>query len=188
MNLPKSHKEAITNGAKHYFTGKPCSRGHSDKRFTTSRGCVSCSHIHNHLRVPKRREWRRKNRDRQLEVQRQYYDRNRERICAVGKKFRAAHIELSRERGRLLRWRRRARLAMASGKITKRDIESLLIRQRRRCYWCEKPFGSRTPHLDHVWPISKGGSNGPENVVFACSHCNHVKQAKTPIEYAGRLL
>lgn len=43
-------------------------------------------------------------------------------------------------------------------------------------------------HIDHVWPLSKGGSNGPENLVLACAECNLRKSAKTPMEFAGVLL
>lgn len=65
------------------------------------------------------------------------------------------------------------------------DIRSLAVRQNGRCYWCHGPMTVR--HIDHVWPLSKGGSNGPENLVLACAPCNQLKSAKTPMEFAGRL-
>lgn len=42
MNLPSKRKEALAQGSKHYFTGKRCSRGHLDKRHSSSRDCLSC--------------------------------------------------------------------------------------------------------------------------------------------------
>jgi 5-methylcytosine-specific restriction endonuclease McrA len=33
-----------------------------------------------------------------------------------------------------------------------------------------------------------GGSNGPENIVIACPHCNQSKNAKHPMDFCGRLL
>lgn len=37
-----SRAEALASGRTHYFTGKPCKRGHIAKRFVTSHGCAEC--------------------------------------------------------------------------------------------------------------------------------------------------
>ena len=37
-----TRKEALATGAKTYFTGKPCKRGHIDKHWTGA-GCVTCA-------------------------------------------------------------------------------------------------------------------------------------------------
>ncbi len=37
--------EAAKNGEKHYFTCKPCKRGHVALRFTKGGGCVDCNYI-----------------------------------------------------------------------------------------------------------------------------------------------
>src|SRR5688500_7734061 len=34
--------EAIASGAKRYFTGQPCSRGHVAERNVSSKGCLEC--------------------------------------------------------------------------------------------------------------------------------------------------
>lgn len=36
---------------------------------------------------------------------------------------------------------------------------------------------------DHVVPVSRGGSNEPENLVTACRNCNRSKSDKTPEEW-----
>lgn len=41
--------------------------------------------------------------------------------------------------------------------------------------------------IDHVIPVSRGGSNDPENLVAACLPCNLQKGARTPRE-AGMAL
>jgi 5-methylcytosine-specific restriction endonuclease McrA len=82
---------------------------------------------------------------------------------------------------------RRARKKNANGRHTAADILSLKKRQRGKCYWCKLSYG-KTPHVDHVWPLALGGSNGPENLVLSCQKCNCKKWAKTPMEWAGRLL
>ena len=37
-----TREQAIASGAKRYFTGEPCSRGHVAERSVSSRGCVEC--------------------------------------------------------------------------------------------------------------------------------------------------
>ena len=45
-HLPKTIKEAKALGAKHYFTGKKCQRGHLSPRFVSTRKCMSCSNLY----------------------------------------------------------------------------------------------------------------------------------------------
>lgn len=49
---------------------------------------------------------------------------------------------------------------------------------------------TRYAGVDHVVPLVKGGSNGPDNLVIACSTCNLRKNDKLPHEWpeGGRLL
>jgi len=49
------------------------------------------------------------------------------------------------------------------------------------CLYCGKP--NRKLHCDHIIPISKGGTNHPDNLVTACRTCNLVKHARTPEEW-----
>lgn len=46
-------------------------------------------------------------------------------------------------------------------------------RSSRRCHWCGVEFASFADcTADHVVPLDKGGSNGDDNIVLACSDCN----------------
>jgi hypothetical protein len=38
-----SYQAAKSTNAKHYFTGKPCARGHTAKRYTSTRSCFECT-------------------------------------------------------------------------------------------------------------------------------------------------
>lgn len=49
------------------------------------------------------------------------------------------------------------------------------------CHDTEGPF-----HLDHIHPVSKGGSSAPENLTVACAPCNHSKGCKTLDKWNGR--
>jgi hypothetical protein len=37
-----SRKDAIGYGHKHYFTGRPCERGHVSERYTSNAACLAC--------------------------------------------------------------------------------------------------------------------------------------------------
>lgn len=43
--IPKTRMEASFMGAKFYFTGQPCQKGHLDVRLTHSKNCVICTRI-----------------------------------------------------------------------------------------------------------------------------------------------
>ncbi len=51
------------------------------------------------------------------------------------------------------------------------------------CPYCERKFPSRklnsNIHLDHIYPVSKGGQSVMENLVFICSDCNSKKSDNT---------
>jgi hypothetical protein len=43
--LPPDRETALALGSTHFFTGKPCSRGHISKRNTKSHTCMECARI-----------------------------------------------------------------------------------------------------------------------------------------------
>lgn len=88
--------------------------------------------------------------------------------------------------------RRRARVATAPGSFTAQDIADQYKRQKGKCYWCDIKLGKgkRAYHVDHVVPLSRGGSNDISNLVIACPTCNMSKNDRLPHEWpeGGRLL
>ena len=61
--------------------------------------------------------------------------------------------------------------------ITRKGV---LARDGHRCVYC----GAAATSLDHVVPRSRGGEHSWENVVAACSRCNHTK-ADRPLHEMG---
>jgi 5-methylcytosine-specific restriction endonuclease McrA len=82
--------------------------------------------------------------------------------------------------------RYRARRAGSTGTHTAEDVQAQYARQHGRCFWCHEKVTDY--HVDHVVPLILGGSNGPENLVIACPHCNISKRDKHPMDFAGRML
>ena len=64
-HLPTSRTQADLLGERFYFTGKPCKHGHTAKRYASNGKCAECKDIY-------MQEWRRKNRERIKEYDREY--------------------------------------------------------------------------------------------------------------------
>lgn len=77
---------------------------------------------------------------------------------------------------------RRARLRGSTGKHTAQDVLNKLQEQGGACFYCGCDV-TVNHTVDHYVPVSKGGSNGPENIVIACQKCNYSKQDKLPGEF-----
>lgn len=113
-----------------------------------------------------------------------YAKENVEYIRQWQKNYRRNHLEQIRVYGR----NKRARKRNAPGTHTKQDVQSQYERQRKQCYYCCVKLTKY--HVDHVVPLSRGGSNGPDNLVVTCPTCNLRKNNKLPHEFfqGGRLL
>lgn len=142
------------------------------------------------------REWAAANREKKAEADRAYREANKERIRARDRAYYAANKDRAKEyrrknadRIRLHVRRRRALQGNAEGSHTDRDVKRQHSAQKGRCYWCGKKVG-KVYHVDHIVPLSRGGSDSPENLVIACPHCNVSKRNRLPHEWpeGGRLL
>lgn len=72
-----------------------------------------------------------------------------------------------------------AKAAAADDKV--RDEVSgfkLRIKKTELCPYCQSVLGKQ-PHLDHIYPVSKGGLNLVENLVYCCEVCNRSKSDKS---------
>jgi 5-methylcytosine-specific restriction endonuclease McrA len=58
----------------------------------------------------------------------------------------------------------------------KRIRPFVLARDRYRCHWCHVDLLTLKPHerqVDHLDPVSKGGTDDPSTLVAACGPCNN---------------
>lgn len=146
------------------------------------------------------RKWREANREENAERHRAYYEQNKEEIIQKSREYAIANKE--RRAKQMREWRianyarvvaygriRRAQKLNAQGTHTGDDIKRQYKAQKGLCYYCHNHVGD-TYHVDHVVPLSRGGSNDPENLVIACPACNLSKNKRLPHEWpqGGRLL
>lgn len=153
--------EAKAQGLKRYFTGIPCPHGHTCERQTSSAGCWECRAIAGkksgrvRTHIPEmRRKWT--------------------------KKWREAHPGAHKA----IRHNMRARRRGAEGQHTQFDLHNILEQQGLSCCCGVSFLGSIDPTIDHKTPLSRGGSNWPDNIQLMCSSCNDSKGAKTMDEWA----
>lgn len=108
-----------------------------------------------------------------------HYERNRERRIALASKYQKDNIERTRARNRL----RRARRVGAEGSHTEDEVSGLYESQGRKCACCGQLLTEGSRHLDHIMPLSLGGSNYIENLQWLCQFCNSVKSDRHPDEW-----
>ena len=93
-------------------------------------------------------------------------------------RYHKAHPEVARASVE----RRRARKMKADGTYTGKDVLALYAAQLGLCYYCATPLDS-SYHVDHKTPLSRGGSNWPDNLCCACAKCNKRKHTLTEAEF-----
>lgn len=156
------------------------------------------------------RDWYTQNTDRAKQTLRSYYDSHRDQITEYGKRYREANADRVAASKKTPDYRqyksdydaryrvenhdkvfankrtRRARQVGAVGRFTADDVAALYTKQRGKCAnrACRVSIASGY-HVDHVNPLSRGGTNWPENLQLLCPPCNLRKQAKTPEQWAA---
>lgn len=195
---PSTRADAIMLRTKYYFTGTPCRNGHLSIRYTKHAKCVVCA-------ILQSTQWRaqnsgflaRLNQDKRKQRNQRYVEGNRDKIR---ERNRAAYAKNpSPKRVAASEWQkrnpakvavrtenRRAREQQAEGTHTPNDINRIRHSQHNKCAWCKTPLQATDTHIDHILPLSRGGSNWPRNLQLLCRQCNQRKHALDPIEWARR--
>jgi 5-methylcytosine-specific restriction endonuclease McrA len=69
-----------------------------------------------------------------------------------------------------------------AGTFTNEEWQDRLLEYNYCCAYCYKPFSVEELTIDHMIPLSRGGTNTIDNLVPACISCNSRKGTKTPLE------
>ncbi len=116
-----------------------------------------------------------------------YYEKNKKRLLAISvewgrknkdkrKKYKDAWRAKNREHTNFLTRKYIYRRKHAAGGMSFQDSLWLKTLFKGGCAYCRDGKGDT---LDHILPLSKGGTNDKENLVMACRSCNSSKGAKT---------
>ncbi len=147
--------------------------------------------------VASKKKYRQENKEILKKKDAAYYQVNREQVRKQANGYTASHTEANRaraaawykehpERGKanakVAGHRRRARKASVGGKFTKVDIQNMYVSQGAHCYYCSVSI-EEAYHIEHMTPISRGGSNWIDNICLACVPCNRTKGVKTAEEF-----
>lgn len=196
-------------GLKRYFTGKPCKHGHIAERQVANGSCLECAFLRNrkfHAANPEKayewaRRWIEKHPDERRALGRQYYRKNREKVLAGNAAWKAKNPEWfvnyhrrwkekNRDKVRASHRNRKALKRLNGGTHNAKDVAEIMKLQGSMCACCRIKL-SRDFHVDHIIPLSRGGSNDRKNLQLTCPTCNLQKSKRDPVEFMrskGRLL
>lgn len=99
-------------------------------------------------------------------------------------KITTAEVKARREQ---LMANRRSYEQSAEGSHTFEEILRMIRDQADLCAYCECPLGEDW-HVEHMIPLSRGGSNDWANIAISCADCNRRKGSKTVEEFMPLIL
>lgn len=170
----------MEEGAKFFYTGKPCKYGHINKRRVGNSDCIDCIVLYrksNKDKIKKKQkeyhdknrdkinQWKRNhyldNKDELIFNSRKYYKENREKALAAGKRWREKNTENIFIRDSLRRieknWQGKGRKAEELIGYTKEELRSHIEMQfHKGMGWDNRSEW----HIDHIIPIAHFLSEG----------------------------
>ena len=126
------------------------------------------------------RKWVDENRDRVRKYAQNWKDKNREKVNEYQKAWKASNPDKVAASRHTVRAQRKG----AEGTHTPEEWRELCERYDNKCLCCNevKPLT-----VDHVIPLSKGGTNYIDNIQPLCKSCNCRKSTKT-IDYRCKMI
>jgi 5-methylcytosine-specific restriction endonuclease McrA len=82
---------------------------------------------------------------------------------------RAKAIQRTKAKERAKKW---VRIRVSIPQEVRRMVAN---RDRYKCVYCHVSLNNRKCHVDHVIPLSQGGSNDADNLALTCVDCNQAK-------------
>lgn len=186
-----------------YGCCKPCfltrakTSRYKDIEHSRARELVSY-YRHHDARLISGKQYREANKAKESVRHSLYYRQNKHKVKAYQqnnphiwrrntKLWRLRNLDRARMLARIMAHKRRELLRQSGQSYTPDDIQQMLRGQGHCCWWCSKKLKANY-HIDHKFPLSKGGSNAVGNICISCPKCNLSKSDKTPAEFNGRLL
>ena len=181
-----SRKEAKAKGLKRYFTGNPCPKGHVAERYTKKGSCCECLRMKSISGEKKIYDqyYYQKNKSRILDRSAKYHLKNRERNLARVATWQSENKSKVKSIKQSYKHRRRC---LEEGGISSKDLMNWKNSQEKICFWCDGQCEDDY-HVDHIYPLSKGGKHDQINLCISCPSCNVKKNAKDPYEFLEEIL
>ena len=135
-------------------------------------------------------DYRAGRREESIAYQKTYREENKDVLTAKRKIYHDSHR--SEDLARSAKRRALKAGALVGATIAqKAEIKAIYKRAKEdpkvRCYLCGDLIKMGERQVDHIMPLSKGGTHRPSNLAVACASCNLKKHDKLP-EEAGILL
>ena len=73
-----------------------------------------------------------------------------------------------------------------TGRLPRGTITNLMTKQNKQCNICKTDIEHKY-HMDHIYPLAKGGKHEASNIQLLCPSCNVRKSAKDPIQFLKEL-
>ena len=115
-------------------------------------------------------DWHKANREKGLVATRKWSNNNKDKELAKTRRWRANNPE----KARLCTENRRARKINAEGSVSTKEWKELCKKYGNKCLCC----GKQEVTMDHIVPLSKGGTNKIDNYQPLCGVCNSRKHNK----------
>ena len=170
---------------------------HRDKVLQRSREYAAKRWAENPEQMRERnREWSKANPEKRLAKEKRWREKNSEYVADRDRAYRAGNEGLHvQNRARVKAWRvanpdayraqvhlRRARKVGAEGSYGPEDVQRMLHAQNGVCNGCSAAIWKNYT-IDHMTPLSRGGSNWPANLQLLCKRCNSAKNNRTMEEW-----
>jgi 5-methylcytosine-specific restriction endonuclease McrA len=136
--------------------------------------------------IDKANAWNAAHIEQKRAANRRWHYNNPERSRANSRKWELSNPEAAKAKGHNYRCKKRNN----KGRHTGADIKRLIAFQRGKCGVSARGIRRRF-EIDHIIPVSSGGSNYPNNLQLLCIPCNRSKGGKDPLVFMrsrGRLL
>lgn len=184
MGVLGKRNEAKLLGEKYYDSGKPCVHGHRSLKRVDNGRCLEC--LEELRQTPESKkyhaDYHKNNWDKILPVKRAYAQLHKEEINEYLRNYRKENLGAvtTREKrykqsdkgklsSKLNANKRRARIiGTTADPLTALDVKDILDYYDNKCIYC----GGKYEDLDHIVPLSKGGTHTKDNLAPACKDCN----------------
>lgn len=158
--------------------------------YKTTKICKQCISI-------KRKEYYQKNKKHIGIRHKKYYQQNKEKLLFQSKRWKETNKEKvilrykkwyennSEQRliSKIKTAKRRGIAQNSNGIFTIQDLTEIYKDQNYQCYYCGTELKDYIFELDHKIPLSRGGTNWPDNLCCTCNICNTAKYNLTEEEF-----